>query len=102
MMKFKPKTVYLPHINYTVKFRLFKKPPETISNAIVWIKRDDANSCTIFSPAKTLPSSLAHEIMHAIQYICIDRHMRIENEIEHTAYLMQYLLGQALGYEWVK
>lgn len=94
------KTVYIPHLNYTVRFRPFKKPPPAIRNARAWIRRDDANGCTIYVGPRETPSQIAHELVHTLRYICIDRHMDFEDEDEHMAYLMQYLMGQALGYEW--
>lgn len=40
---------------------------------------------------------VAHEIIHALQILCENLGMRIEEEKEHTAYLMHYLLEQALS-----
>lgn len=35
---------------------------------------------------------VAHEIMHALQILCENTGMQIEQEKEHTAYLMHYLM----------
>ena len=35
---------------------------------------------------------LAHEIMHAIQIMCQNLQMKVDTEIEHSAYIMHYLL----------
>ena len=40
---------------------------------------------------------LAHEIMHALQILCENLTMKIEEEKEHTAYLMHYLLEETLS-----
>ncbi len=39
---------------------------------------------------------IAHEIMHALQILCENLGMQIQEEKEHTAYLMHYLLEQVL------
>ena len=39
-------------------------------------------------------STIAHECMHVIQIICEKFSMKIENEQEHTAYIMNYLLDE--------
>ena len=93
-------TVHLPHLNYTVRFRPFKEPPSGIVRAKAWVKRDDASSCTVYSPKNGSPPGLAHELVHVLWFICRDRHMDFADEFEHMAYIMQYLMGQALGYEW--
>lgn len=94
------KDVYLPHINYTVRFRPFKKPPASIEHAKAWAKRDDKNGCTVYFAAKETPCGIAHELVHVLRHICIDRHMLFDDEAEHMAYIMQYLMGQALGLVW--
>lgn len=40
---------------------------------------------------------IAHEIMHALQILCSNTSMKIEEEQEHTAYLMHYLLEQVIS-----
>lgn len=56
--------------------------------------------CIFFTDVKEtvkLPENypmIAHEIMHFIQIICQDYGMQIEEEREHTAYLMSYLLEE--------
>lgn len=45
--------------------------------------------------------TVAHEVMHALQFICKDRKIDMTNEVEHCGYLMQYILNQILGYEYV-
>ena len=36
----------------------------------------------------------AHEMVHVLQAICEARHMKFENEIEHMAYIMSYILEE--------
>ena len=45
---------------------------------------------------------IAHEVMHVIQILCERNMMKVENEQEHTAYLMLYILNELLGYEGFK
>lgn len=39
---------------------------------------------------------LAHEFMHVIQILCQERNMVIQEEKEHTAFLMSYLMEKSL------
>jgi hypothetical protein len=93
-------TVRIPHLNYTVRFRPYKKPPASIPRAFAWVRHDDRHSCTIFMSKNEQAPSLAHELVHVLHYICNDRYMHFEDEFEHMAYLMQYLMGKAMGYEY--
>lgn len=99
-MKARACTVYLPHLNYTVVFRPFKKPPRKIENAKAWTRRDSSYKSTVYFSKSETPSQLAHEIVHVLHFICCDRHMQFEQEFEHMAYMMQYLMGRVLGYSW--
>lgn len=40
---------------------------------------------------------IAHEIMHALQIICMNLGMKIEEEQEHTAYLMHYIMEELIS-----
>lgn len=40
---------------------------------------------------------VAHEVIHVLGEICIDRHITFTNEKEHMGYLMQYILGRIIG-----
>lgn len=95
-------SVYFPHINYTVRLRRFKPPPDSIGTAMAWAQRDDKWGCTIYLPKVETPGDAAHEFIHALQWICQDREMLFEREFEHMAYMMQHLMGRVFGYEWVK
>lgn len=39
---------------------------------------------------------LAHEFMHVIQILCEKRNMKINEEKEHTAFIMNYLMEKSL------
>ena len=104
------KKVELPHVRFTVYFMdlsnlmgvpqlgagytcvledTFKKDGRT--NVCIFLQDIEENVKNIeFVPY------IAHEIMHALQILCENLGMQIEEEKEHTAYLMHYLLEQAL------
>ena len=92
--------VSLPHIAYMVHFRRMIALPPHLSPAGAYIKRLDRNSCAIYLPEYVMPGYLVHEITHAVQFICQDRNMAVEEEFEHLAYIAQYLTGRALGHVW--
>ena len=43
---------------------------------------------------------IAHELMHVIQNICVDRDIDMIQEQEQVAYIMQYALGKIMGYDY--
>lgn len=44
------------------------------------------------------PPTVAHEIVHAIQFICRRKGIDMIDELEHVAYLADYITGKVLGY----
>jgi hypothetical protein len=93
--------IYLPHIHYTVHVKQMTVPPEGVLHAKAYVLREDENSCTVFlDKKKIVAGDLAHEIVHVLQFICGDRNINFVLEQEHTAYIMQYLMGKIMGYSW--
>lgn len=83
--------IYLPHLNYTVYVRRFKKPPKEAPNALAYTKSDDMYSSTIFVSKKMRLQDIAHELVHVLQFICVDKSMDFIQEQEHMAYIMGFL-----------
>ena len=44
--------------------------------------------------------SVAHEVVHCLQWIAKDRNIEFIKEEEHFAYLMQYILNRILNLEY--
>lgn len=94
--------ILIPHIGYTliIKKRSAYKEPHPASYLC---EKTNTNTTTLFID---LPlerknyASLAHELVHVLQNICIDRHMVFENETEHMAYIMQFLWNKIMGFEY--
>jgi len=96
---FEEMKIYLPHIHYTVYTKPLKAHP-SLKYAQAWTERTNRNTSTIYLPKKTNDGDLAHELIHVLQFICEDRNMNFLLEQEHTAYIMQYLMGKIRGYTW--
>lgn len=101
-MKRPPSSIYIPHIHYTVRVKNFKPHPN-IDNAQAYVEHDDKNTCTLYMnlKRKPTPGDLAHELIHVLQFICLDRNINFTLEQEHIGYLMGYLMAQILGYHYV-
>ena len=99
----KAMSLYLPHINYTVRVRDMKSLPKphgsqtTVHACIIY---EGKHGSTVYLPTKPAPPMVAHELTHVLFHICRERHMDFLSEEEHMAYIMQYLMGQILGYKW--
>lgn len=92
------KDIYLPHLHYTVRLRHFSKAPEELNNALAWTKHDKNGVVTVYLPkGKQAYGDVAHELIHVLQFICLDRNIRFEFEHEHFGYLMHYLMGQVFN-----
>lgn len=94
------KDIYLPHLNYTIKVRPMKSPPEEMPTALAYVKTEDNNTCTMYLGEKSTTGDLLHEIIHVLQKICLARNIDFGLEQEHTAYIGHYLAGEILGYKW--
>jgi hypothetical protein len=98
------KSLDIPHLRFTVRFMDMKylKGIEVQGSGYTCISGE--NEATIFienieqtvTDLKLTPW-LAHEIVHVLQIICTKYNMRFENEQEHMAYLMHYLLSELLS-----
>lgn len=93
--------IHLSHLGYTVTVRKFKPNP-TIPNALAYVKNDDAHNCSIYldSSRKIGAGDLAHELVHVLQFICLNRNINFTLEHEHMGYIMHYLMGKIQGYEY--
>ncbi len=92
--------IYIPHLNYTLTVAPFHRAPPSIPRALAYVERTSGNTATMYVPLDGTPSAVAHEVIHVLAYICDHYGMVFEREFEHMAYLMQYMLGKILGYEW--
>lgn len=103
------KSVCLPHIRTTVHFLdLSKLKDVPITGSAYTIKMgDDPYKIDICVFIKNIKSStkkimwmpiIAHELVHVIQLICSEIQTNIQEEQEHMAYIMTYLMGELLGF----
>lgn len=99
------KIISIPHLHRTRVFLLdmkylrgieIKGPAYTCR-----MSNDDIVVCLVdiekSLKSKRFVSILAHEFMHVIQHLCEQFCMTIEEEREHTAYIMGYLMDEALS-----
>lgn len=95
------KKIYIPHINYTVHIKEFKKAPETMPLAKAYCEQIDSKSCNLFLPkGKQHPGDVSHELIHVLQFICLNRSISFDSETEHMAYLMHWMMGQIMGWKY--
>lgn len=99
-MKVTPKKIYLPHLNYTLYVRHFKGHPDGTPNAKAYTERISDHSSAIYLSRGDTPCSVAHELIHVLQFLSGSKGIDFVREQEHFGYMMQYLMGQVLGYEW--
>lgn len=97
------KTVEIPHLRFKVYFLdMSKLKGVEIKGSGYTCVFEENSACIFIEDIKKSVKSLeriptiAHEILHVIQILCEKYQMKIENEQEHTAYLMHYLLTEVM------
>lgn len=102
--KFKTyKSVPIPHLAFEVHFMDMSQLQGIEKRGAGYTCQFEENSACVFikdieKSAKEIAYApyFAHEIVHVLQILCEKRAMRIEDEVEHIAYLMHYLMRQVL------
>lgn len=99
--------IKINHIGYTVTikkrqdFLKSERYDSSFDRCPCVCERADSNNSIIYidNPKKNIVS-LAHEVLHVIQYICSDRHIDFIDEKEHCAYMLHYILNTIIGDEY--
>lgn len=92
--------VYIPHLNYTVHKKTFKTAPPELPFAKAYVRKVDKNTCFIYVSEKIDPPTLAHELIHVLQFIYEARSIDFIQEQESTGYLFGWLMGKMMGYSY--
>src|ERR1700743_2362595 len=96
--------ISIPHLGYEIVFGI--NPKEFTDRQIksLAFTEDTNKNCAaiIFKkrPRELEHSLAAHEVMHALQYMCQRRNIKMEEELEHMGYLIQHILNRIYGYEY--
>lgn len=92
--------IKIEHLGYVIHFKK-QKPPR--GDLVACVIQEDKNNSTIYFPVKlNLMNTplLAHEVLHAIQFMCESRLIDMIKEKENVGYLMSYIMNKILGYEY--
>ena len=99
------KEIKIPHLGYRVIVKVDVKEFSGMQeSSFMFCENTDKNTATIFlrdKPRHDKFSTVAHEAMHALQFLCRNRNISMERELEHMGYLMQYILNEIYGYEYI-
>jgi hypothetical protein len=95
------KEINLPHIHTDIKFMDMSKLQGVEIKGFGYTCEMEGGSIVIFiqdieKSVKELDKVpyIAHEVVHALQIICERLSAKAENEIEHLAYIMTYVLKE--------
>lgn len=103
-MKIKFKDIRIEHLAYTVKVRDIKKE-ENLNKWVMFVRKINNYECILYIPKELsiedMPT-LAHEIVHCLQYIAEARNIDMIQEQEHIGYLMCYIMNNVLGFRYAK
>ena len=101
MRKLKTKKVYtipIPHLGYKIIYGVNPKEFVGEQEKSMMFAEDTNKKCgaIIFrhTPTALESGTVAHEIMHALQFMCRRRNIKMERELEHMGYLMQYIFNE--------
>lgn len=101
----------LPHLGYSVyieditKYNGKGKDKTFLENAEMFVESLDDHSSIMwitYPVEKEDIPTIAHETVHVLNNICKARLMTFENEEEHMAYIMQYILNAIIGRNYWK
>lgn len=91
--------IKIPHLGYT----LLVKEPQKEVEFTAYVIRDNKSQSTLYiqTPIKSKDmATLAHELVHVLQFIARDRNIDMVDEMEHMGYLMNYLFNEITGHEY--
>lgn len=95
------KIIEIPHIRHTVKFYDMSQLVGLEIKGSGYTAVQDENTTIVFfediqNTVRDIKLSawIAHELVHVLQIICEKISARFENEQEHMAYIMHYLMTE--------
>lgn len=100
-MKIYKQNIVIEHLGYTIIVRDIKKYPS--KDCVMYVEEKDNNSCYLNLPMKVSTkdfSTIAHEVLHCLQYIAENRNIDLTKEVENSGYLMQFILNKLLGFKY--
>lgn len=86
----------ISHLNYVVLVKRVRRA-KGVPYAYVCHRRQGL--CEVYTPQYIAPGTMAHELVHVLQAICIDRSIDFVDEKEHMAYTMDFLMARVFGYQ---
>ena len=93
--------IELPHINYIVEVVPITKKNAKLSKIAETEKFDNKSVIRIpFPPKRHEISTVVHEIIHVLRFICEDRNMDFTLESEHMAYIATHILNKIMSLEY--
>lgn len=96
--------VDIPHLNYKVYYGISSKEfTGRQEKSVMFAENTNKNTGTIIfrkKPTELESGTVAHEIVHILQYICKRRNITMEDEIEHMGYLMHYIFNEIYDREY--
>lgn len=100
-MKLVFRDIKIDHLGYVIKIKDIKKHPR--KNYVMYVERLNSNSCSLVTKRNITISdipTLAHEVVHILQYIAEARNIDLIYEQENTGYLTQFIFNKLLGFEY--
>lgn len=90
--------VDIPHLNYKVYYGISSKEfTGRQEKSFAFAENTNKDVATIIfrkQPTTLDSATIAHEIVHVLQFICRRRNIIMEDETEHMGYLMQYIFNE--------
>ena len=92
-------TIDVPHLGYTVRVKRLRRGVDGADPGwIAYAKDVGGGVAELYFNEWCSPPTVAHEVVHVVQYICRRKSIAMVKEMEHVAYLTDYLTAKVLGY----
>jgi hypothetical protein len=95
--------IYIPHIHYRidVSFDSAKYLNEMgMEAACAYLKNGHVKLHFRGKPSMRNAPTVAHEVMHAMQFISKDRGIDMTQELEHFGYMTNFVMNKIFGLEY--
>lgn len=90
--------IYIPHLDYEVLVKPISGAKDLPDGSCAFARNVSCGVVELYFAKMASPPTVTHECVHAVQMICNSKMIDMVSEMEHVAYMVDYLVAKVLGY----